>query len=256
MGFLSTRTWQFTYFALQLGDSIWKDKDVLDFGGNIGNILRDPNSTIDTARYWCIDVDEDSTEIGKRSYPEAHWLSYNRYCFFFNPCGIPHLRLPQIEQRFDYIIAYSVFSNTPQSDMIELVSELKGLLKSDGMMAFSFIDPHYHSWPDRYDGNNFKWRLEREIYLEGEKGSVLNIDTESLMKRAENANWLMLVNGDDLYIETEDIRPYEPERQRTCHAFYSENYIRTLFPTATILPPVNDEMQHCCIIKPSSVHSV
>jgi hypothetical protein len=124
------------------------------------------------------------------------------------------------------------------------------------MMAFSFIDPHYHSWPDRYDGNNFKWRLEREIYLEGEKGSVLNIDTESLMKRAENANWLMLVNGDDLYIETEDIRPYEPERQRTCHAFYSENYIRTLFPTATILPPVNDEMQHCCIIKPSSVHSV
>jgi len=255
MGFLSTRTWQFTYFALQLGDFMWRGKDVLDFGGNIGNILQDPNATIETERYWCIDVVTDAIEMGRKSYPEAHWLFYNRYCFFFNPDGIPHLKLPDIEQRFDYIVAYSVFSNTPQTCMIELVGELQGLLKSDGALAFSFIDPHYHSWPERYDGNNFQWRLEREIYLEREKGNILDIDVPGLMKRAQNADWFILVNGDDLYIETEDIQLYEPERQRTCHAFYSEKYMKTLFPNATILPPVNDEMQHCCIIKSASVNS-
>jgi hypothetical protein len=25
--------------------------------------------------------------------------------------------------------------------------------------------------------------------------------------------------------------------------------MKLLFPTATILPPVNDEMQHCCVIR-------
>jgi len=54
--FLSTKTGQFTYFAQQLGASNWRGKNVLDFGGNVGNILRDANSTIDHERYWCIDV--------------------------------------------------------------------------------------------------------------------------------------------------------------------------------------------------------
>jgi hypothetical protein len=25
--------------------------------------------------------------------------------------------------------------------------------------------------------------------------------------------------------------------------------VRSLFPQATILPPVNDEMQHCCVLR-------
>ena len=122
MTFLSTRTWQYTYFAKQLGEPVWRGKDVLDFGGNIGNMLRDPNSTVDVGRYWCIDIDEEALRIGRRRYPEAHWLHYDRYCFFFNPRGVPHLKLPRIEQRFDYIVAYSVFTNTPTTDMLELVA--------------------------------------------------------------------------------------------------------------------------------------
>src|SRR3954447_15177839 len=89
LAFVSRKTSQFTYFAQQLGNSLWQGKDVLDFGGNIGNILRDPNSTIDIERYWCLDVDNEAIAVGRRSFPQAHWVWYNRYCFFFNPGGLP-----------------------------------------------------------------------------------------------------------------------------------------------------------------------
>src|SRR4030095_7663811 len=108
-------------------------KEVLDFGGNIGNILRDPASTIDQERYWCLDVVKDSIEQGKLAFASAHWIFYNRYCFFFNPHGVVNLPLPDVQQRFDYIIAYSVFANTTPSDMVQMVKQLEHLLASDGM---------------------------------------------------------------------------------------------------------------------------
>ena len=39
-------------------------------------------------------MDEQALEKGRRAYPEAHWLFYDRYCFFFNPRGVPRLKLP------------------------------------------------------------------------------------------------------------------------------------------------------------------
>lgn len=251
MAFVSTKMGQFTYFSLQVGESVWRGKKVLDFGGNIGNLLRDPNSTIEQEHYWCMDVDKDSLARGQAFYPKSHWVFYNRYCFFFNPHGVPNLTLPDLDQTFDYIVAYSVFTNTTPADMLQLVNQLEGLLANNGALAFTFIDPHYLSWPGQYHGNNFEWRLEREKQLARERGTTLDIDMQNLIRRAQHADWLMLVNSDDLYIETEDIQPYEPERQRTCHAFYTEKYMKMLFPHATVLPPVNNEMQHCCVIRKS-----
>jgi hypothetical protein len=133
--------------------------------------------------------------------------------------------------------------------MLDLVDQLQSKLADGGALAFTFIDPHYSAWPDRYHGNNLVWRLEREIYLEGEKGNTLDIDVQGLADEAKNASWFVLVNGEDLYLETEQTRHYAPEEQRTYHMFYTVDYIKSLFPNAEILPPVNDEMQHCCIIR-------
>jgi len=245
MAFLSSKTGQFTYFSQQLGERDWSGKNVLDFGGNVGNMLRDPNCTIDERRYWCLDVVRESIERGRELFPKSHWIFYDRYSFFFNPQGAKQLKLPQIEVLFDYIVAYSVFTNTSRRDMLDLVSQLEGKLANGGVLAFTFIDPNYHAWPDRDPRNNLVWRLEREIFLE----NTLDIDVHGLAARAKDAQWFVLVNGEDLYLETEETRNYEPHEQRTYHTFYTVDYIKSLFPHATILPPANDEMQHCCVIR-------
>ena len=242
MAFFSQKTGQFCYFATQLGNSTWRGKDVLDFGGNIGNILRDSCSTIDEERYWCIDVDQGALDRGKTAHPKSHWLFYDRYCFFFNPCGRTGLALPELHQRFDYIVAYSVFTNTVRNDMLDLVEQLQALLKPGGKLAFTFIDPHHRSWPDEYPGNNLQWRLERD------NKDKPHIDTNALMTQAVRAHSCILVNGHDLYVETEAISSYPCDQQRSCHVFYTVPYMESLFPTATIMPPANSEMQHCCII--------
>lgn len=248
MTFLSTRTWQYTYFAKQLGEPVWRGKDVLDFGGNVGNLLRDPNSTVDVGRYWCIDIDEEALLVGRRRYPEAHWLHYDRQCFFFNPRGAPFLKLPPIEQRFDYILAYSVFTNTQTADMLDLVGQLRALLKEGGALAFTFIDPHHRSWPDspeRRDWDNLRWRLEK-VRMEENRDA----DVDALAERARAASrQCILVNGTDLYLDTDEIAHYEPEAQRTCYVFHTEEYVRSLFPEATVLPPAGGEMQHCCVVR-------
>src|SRR5689334_3582429 len=244
MAFVSTKTGQFTYFSQQLGEPDWRGKNVLDFGGNIGNMLRDPSCTIDEERYWCVDVVRESIERGRELFPKSHWIFYDRYSFFFNPQGAKQLELPEIDALFDYVVAYSVFTNTSRTDMLELVSHLQNKLASSGVLAFTFIDPNYHSWPGRDPRNNLVWRLEREIYLE----NTLEVDVQGIAERAKDAAWFLLVNGEDLYLETEQINDYKPEQQRTYHMFYTVEYMRSLFPHATILPPANDEMQHCCVL--------
>jgi SAM-dependent methyltransferase len=146
LAFLSQKHGQFTYFSMQLGEPDWSKKDVLDFGGNVGNIMRDPNSNIDSQRFWCIDVNKEAIECGRRAFPESHWIAYDRRCFFFNPAGIPGLSLPRMAQTFDFIVAYSVFTNTPRSEMLELVDELRLRLNPGGALAFTFIDPFHRSW--------------------------------------------------------------------------------------------------------------
>ena len=245
MTFFSTRLGQFTYFSLQLGQRDWSGKNVLDFGGNIGKILEDPNSTIDQERYWCVDIVKEAIEKGKASFPKSNWIFYDRYCFSFNPYGIRNLPVPDLKQTFDYILAFSVFTNTTESDMLQLVRQLESMLAENGVLAFTFLDPFYFPWPAKDPRNNFQWRVDLEI----ERNNCSAEEGRRLIERTKQADWFMLVNGNDLYIETDEIRTYAPEEEKTCYVYHTEKYMKSLFPRATILPPVNDEMHHCCIIK-------
>lgn len=237
MTFISKKFEQFTYFALQLKEHNWAGKDVLDFGGNIGNIMLDPNSSIEEERYWCIDVDKKAVQQGKVSFPDSHWIFYNRHSYYFNPNGIPNLKIPIIGQQFDFIVAYSVFSNTSRADMLDLVEQLVLFLKPGGKLAFTFVDPNYSSMD--INKTNLQWRIERGETLE---------NSSALLKLADAANWCTLVNDKKLYIDNEDINMTLEEQKSSYYTYYVPEYLKQLFPLSTILPPVNNESQHCCII--------
>jgi len=221
----SVKTSQFAYFDKQLDRPDWKGKFVLDFGGNRGNLLQDPCCKIEPRNYYCVDVINDAIEEGQKRFPEAHWFHYDRYNCSFNPAGVADLPVPDLGREFDVILAYSVFTHTTLEEMHDLVAQLEQRLSSGGTLAFTFIDPY---WND-----NLKWRLNR-----------LNLD--AVLDRG--ARWYAVVGG-ELFVENNGHWANEIDPCLSYHVFYTEDFMREQFPGAIIRPPVNDEMQHCCIIR-------
>ena len=258
MSFISQRHGQFKYFDLQLGHPTWRGKRVLDFGGNIGNLLRDPKSTIEHEKYWSMDVSKDAIEKGKKDFPKAHWVFYDRYNFAFNSTGIEGLELPPLGQEFDYILAYSVFTHTKRSEMIDLISQLENWLTAEGVLAFTFIDPHFNPSksngnirPGYYHGTCLRQRLERM------KQHDPAVDVLFLLEKARGARWCILLNDHDLYIESEVFKYYDSSDKRSLCAFYTADYLQATFPDASVLAPppsayapsAESVLQHCCVLR-------
>jgi SAM-dependent methyltransferase len=222
---------QFAYFNEQLEEPDWNGKSVLDFGGNKGNLLLDPSCTIAHKDYYCVDVVSEAIEEGRCAFPDAHWAHYNRYNRSFNPEGVVELPVPDFGVNFDFILAYSVFTHTTLEEMRDIVGQLETLLAPGGTLAFTFIDPHWRE--------NLKWRLERSQAP----------DVDRLVADAARADWCSLINGTDLYIDSNGPWNLSPETCATYNVFYTERFLRQQFPRARVQPPVSGEMQHCAILR-------
>src|SRR5437667_12441876 len=142
---LSEKSGQFAYFDQQLDHPDWREKVVLDFGGNTGNLLLDSHGAIRSENYHCLDVLRDAVDEGRQRFPQAHWFHYDRYNCSFNPEGIAGLPIPYMGVAFDAILAYSVFTHTAREEMRILVHELLQLLVPCGTLAFTFISQHYRT---------------------------------------------------------------------------------------------------------------
>lgn len=233
---------QFSYFDQMLDHPAWGGKNVLDFGGNDGNLLRNPDCRILPADYYCIDVVAEALEEGRAAFPDAHWVHYDRYNCSFNPGGQPDLALPDLDVEFDFILAYSVFTHTTREDMVDLVKQLQAHLAPGGALAFTFEDPHFEAWPGLYHGNNLKWRLERSLE------NHPDIDVERLVRNGRGADWCSVVDG-HLYVNSNGVWRNDPDWCVVYDVFHTVEFMRREFPDAAIRPPVNGEMQHCCVIR-------
>lgn len=223
---------QFAYFDEQLGRPDWSGKSVLDFGGNKGNLLRDPTCAIAQRDYYCVDVIREAIEEGKRAFPDAHWLHYDRYNRSFNPKGVVDLPVPDQGFKFDFILAYSVFTHTTFEETSDLLAQLEALLAPAGTLAFTFIDPHWRA--------NLEWRLRR---------SNDEAVAESVLPQANGADWCSLVNGRELYVNSSGPWNMSAEACATYNVYYTAKFLRQQLPRATVRPPVNGEMQHCAILR-------
>lgn len=222
---------QFAYFDEQLDHPDWRGKRVLDFGGNKGNLLLDPACAIRHEDYYSLDVISDAIEEGRKNFPDAHFVHYDRYNCSFNPEGVRSLPAPDLGVEFDFIVAYSVFTHTTLAEMQELVGQLRQQLAPGGKLAFTFIDPHW--------SENLRWRLEQRNSAE---------QVEMLVARSREAQWCSLVNGTELYVDDEGVWDSQTDCM-TYNVYYTEDFLREQFPHATIKRPVNDERQHCCLLE-------
>ncbi len=243
MSFISKKYGQFDYFDCQIDHAQWRGRTVLDFGGNVGNLLAGAGDAIDHHRYWCIDISRDAIDLGRKSYPAANWVFYDRYNYCFNPTGTRGLAIPDVGVEFDYILAYSVFTHTSLEEFRELVSVLESRLKPGGTLAFTFIDPHFHSWPDTRRGSNLRYRLDR--IKEGNP----SLDVDAVLARADGAERCVLVNDESLWVNDNPELPLSPGSTGTHHVFYTAPFMQAVFPRASIHLPKNREMQHCCILR-------
>lgn len=234
---------QFAYFNKQLDYPDWDDKAVLDFGGNWGNLLHNSDCTIRPENYYCLDVLAEAIEEGRKKFPLAHWFHYNRYNCSFNPEGFEDEPVPAMGTEFDLILSYSVFTHTTLEEMKDLVGQLGARLAPGGVLAFTFIDPHFHSWPETYDGNNLQWRLEKF------RKTNPAVDVKGLLAESRGARWCALVDETQLFVNSNGVWTNEAQTCMTYDVYYTVEFMQREFPRATIRPPANGEMQHCCIIR-------
>lgn len=240
MSFITSNDGQFVYFDTQLRSPKWKGKSVLDFGGNIGNVLHHPQSTIDHDQYWCIDVSRDAIAAGRKAAPAAQFVFYDRYNFEYNPDGIRNLAIPTNGNRFDFVLALSVFTHTPQSEMIELVKNLEQVLNRGGRLAFTFFDPNYV--PPGSDLSNLKY------YFEMRSPDLSQSEIDAQVARTRGQSRCALRNS-ELEIEGEGLENLPGNPARGYLAFYTPEYFQGLFPRGEIRTPVEPfSRQHCCVI--------
>lgn len=249
--FISTRMGQFAYFDRQLGEPSWAGKRVLDFGGNAGNILLNPNCRIDPRNYWSIDVSRDSILTGRRRHPEGNFIFYNRYNFEFNPTGKPGLPIPDPGVRFDFVLAWSVITHVSKAETFDLIGQLMPLLADGGTAAFSFLDPCWtppEGWVRETELpglSNLHWRLASQ------QETNPDMDTAGMLARADAATqtWTTLLNDDELIFDPDDDGLSAGKPPLYYNTYCTARYMQELFPGGKVLDPVPPERFHCLVIE-------
>ena len=234
---VSTRRTQFPYFDELLGRPVWEGRKVLDFGGNVGTFLESAGPRVDHADYWCIDLNPAVIAQGNQLYPRAHFVHFNRYSPQYNPRGVRHQPIPDCGVKFDFILAFLVFTHVDQTEMVELVTALRPMLSATGVLAFTFLDPQFDrslSDPRQPRGSNV----------------LHNLGPRQGQEIMRCARWFVLIDK-QIYLEPGDAVCHQTRRGKPLESFcsfFTAEYIKSLFPGAEVLAPVQREWQHCCVL--------
>jgi hypothetical protein len=222
---------RFTYFNQQIKDFNWQNSKILDYGGNWGNLLRDPTSTVPQENYWCIDISEDAIESGESHYPNAHWYHYDKWNHCYNSGGCKDATLPDFETKFDLITAFSVVTHVTEQDMLDIVyKDLFPLLAPGGILAFTLLEP------------------SSLIYFAKKRGLKLTDITKVLSKASTYKDRFYYTNS-SIISGVDEVLPLE--RSDFFVSFYAVDTARELFKDhlLDIKPPTGDEIQYCVLLK-------
>ena len=165
----------------------WKNSKILDFGCNTGNFLISAQDYIKLENYTGIDLNLNSIKMAKKKFPEANFIFYDKWHMSYNHTGTKDLKASDIlEEKYDVILAYSVFTHCTVSETQDIFNDLLGLLNSNGQILFTI-------WSDKDFHGFYNW-----IYTNNNIPK-LNVDD------IEYENVVYWVDYDNIIIDKDDV---------------------------------------------------
>jgi 2-polyprenyl-3-methyl-5-hydroxy-6-metoxy-1,4-benzoquinol methylase len=139
-------------------DPNWTSKKILDYGCNIGHLLRTSENRINSNNYTGLDVQAKALKIAENDFPGANFILSNSYHPAFNKSGTAEF--PIIQEKFDIIFCIGVFTHCDMQYIKQHINFFKQLLNEKGIIVFSiWEDFHYPRYLDFF----LKFRLNVEV---------------------------------------------------------------------------------------------
>jgi SAM-dependent methyltransferase len=203
-------------------DPNWSSKKILDYGCNIGHLLRTSENRIISNNYTGLDVQEKTLKIAAADFPKANFILSNSYHPAFNKSGVA--AFPDVKEKFDIIFCIGVFTHCDMQYIKQHINFFKQLLNEKGVIIFSiWEDFHYPRYLDFF----LKFRLnikvpntvyqpfDRSLYLINRNQVI--VDQEIL--ELKEVDWLeTFYKRDYLLHEIENLKFLEGPR--SLHSFF------------------------------------
>ena len=133
----------------------WKNASILDYGCNQGNYINSASQFINSEKYLGVDIIQKSIDLAKEKHPGYKFVHYNKWHQIFNPTGNKNIKISsKINEKFDVIICYSVFTHSTIEQTKDELKELITLLNPNGMILFTV-------WSVASFKPFYQWMLER-----------------------------------------------------------------------------------------------
>jgi SAM-dependent methyltransferase len=135
----------------------WKNVSILDYGCNQGNFLKSAASNINGEKYLGIDIIPMAIDNAKLTHPEYRFMHYDKWHQAYNPTGNKTIKVSDsLNEKFDVIICYSVFTHNTIEQAKDELNELKKLLNPYGIILFTvwrsdIFEPFYNWISERFE---------------------------------------------------------------------------------------------------------
>ena len=171
----------------------YRNKKVLDFGGNRGNLISYSNGKILEKNYTCVDINKESLDVLLNEHPAANVVHWNRYHSIYNPTGSKTEAFPNIGE-FNIAFANSVFTH---HNLEELLYCVENLCTISTYVYFTYIDPsnqkifdilrNTHKTIDVSEEQMKKIRSNKVSYITNKDNMLWSVfDTNELKKSIKN----------------------------------------------------------------------
>jgi 2-polyprenyl-3-methyl-5-hydroxy-6-metoxy-1,4-benzoquinol methylase len=195
-------------------DIDWGKSQILDFGCNVGNFLNYAPDQI-KENYTGVDINLSSIKVASHNHSDQKFIHYDKWHVSFNPTGSKLINITDvINEKFDVIILYSVFTHSTISQTRQELNNLKAMLNPGGKILFTIWD---HSILDPF----YRYICET-TYLK----NILDCNKITYNTVA------YLIDGETIHTDVQDLSIHSC---KSLFTFYKLNKFCELFPEAKLI---------------------